>query len=384
MLKYTQGPHGRVWGSEAPMSCFILGGEMWQGGSEDPETVPKSLIIDFEMQCFKMIALADAVFFAILSSYTVGSVGNASSMLTSPKIETTTEIEEDIMWSSEEEDSTRPFDPCFHYTVLDQAWRATNTSNKNQMCDRNVKWQGWYRLLYKGNSLQMPERQGEPHQVQDFPCERRRAFNRRTGVFQAPVKGVYQFFFSTQSGKHGVKTDLWLLINGYWVTVSHTNIRSPATVGNLSTYMTFLRRGTLVYVSHDCGSSWANAASNTITFGGSLLVQLNRPKYNMAEHESLEFGKADFVLLDNVSLEEFMANLKLSWTGQSGDDVCKLLFAEGVTDQEHFLLLSLLILRACVCVCVCVCLQQGEGGVEKHLEKGYTDRVHEASNCLLR
>uniref|UniRef100_A0A4W5PUQ9 Unconventional myosin-Id n=1 Tax=Hucho hucho TaxID=62062 RepID=A0A4W5PUQ9_9TELE len=31
----------------------------------------------------------------------------------------------------------------------------------------------------------------------------------------------------------------------------------------------------------------------------------------MAEHESLEFGKADFVLMDNVSLEEFMANLKL-------------------------------------------------------------------------
>lgn len=31
----------------------------------------------------------------------------------------------------------------------------------------------------------------------------------------------------------------------------------------------------------------------------------------MAEHESLEFGKADFVLLDNVSMEEFMGNLKL-------------------------------------------------------------------------
>ncbi|XP_052438647.1 unconventional myosin-Id-like [Carassius gibelio] len=31
----------------------------------------------------------------------------------------------------------------------------------------------------------------------------------------------------------------------------------------------------------------------------------------MAEHESLEFGKADFVLLDNVSSEEFMGNLKL-------------------------------------------------------------------------
>uniref|UniRef100_A0A8C3B3F4 Unconventional myosin-Id n=1 Tax=Cyclopterus lumpus TaxID=8103 RepID=A0A8C3B3F4_CYCLU len=31
----------------------------------------------------------------------------------------------------------------------------------------------------------------------------------------------------------------------------------------------------------------------------------------MAEHESLEYGKADFVLLDNVSTDEFMANLKL-------------------------------------------------------------------------
>uniref|UniRef100_A0A8C5BEJ5 Myosin 1D n=1 Tax=Gadus morhua TaxID=8049 RepID=A0A8C5BEJ5_GADMO len=31
----------------------------------------------------------------------------------------------------------------------------------------------------------------------------------------------------------------------------------------------------------------------------------------MAEHESLEFGKADFVLMDNVCMEDFMANLKL-------------------------------------------------------------------------
>ncbi|XP_029563349.1 uncharacterized protein LOC115158486 [Salmo trutta] len=404
------------------------------------------------MQCFEMIVLAVAVF-AMLSPYTVGSVGNASSvefniwkfedqplvmqlaavykemehfkceqtnirqqlealnqMLTSPKNETTTEIgstslvyppnhgEEDIVWSSEEEDSMRPFDPCFRYTVLDQPWRATNTSIKNKMCDRNVKWRGWYRLFYKGNSLQMPERcvpmnkcgthapmwlagphpkrrdgivtrkvcghwnknccafKSTPIKVKkcqgnyyvykftkpttchlaycadintivcgkcrksetcvsrdniNWRCKKKprplkrkvhffasypgpisgkvnrikyrtvlvnvgRAFNRRTGVFRAPVKGVYQFFFSTQSGKHGVKTDLWLVINGYWVAVSHTKIRSPSTVGNLSTYMTFLRRGSLVYVSQDCGSSWATASSNTITFGGSLLVQSKR------------------------------------------------------------------------------------------------------------
>lgn len=31
----------------------------------------------------------------------------------------------------------------------------------------------------------------------------------------------------------------------------------------------------------------------------------------MAEQESLEFGKADFVLLDTVAMPEFMANLRL-------------------------------------------------------------------------
>lgn len=31
----------------------------------------------------------------------------------------------------------------------------------------------------------------------------------------------------------------------------------------------------------------------------------------MAEQESLEFGKADFVLLDTVTMPEFMANLRL-------------------------------------------------------------------------
>ena len=31
----------------------------------------------------------------------------------------------------------------------------------------------------------------------------------------------------------------------------------------------------------------------------------------MAEQESLEFGKADFVLMDAVTMPEFMANLRL-------------------------------------------------------------------------
>uniref|UniRef100_A0A8D3AA03 C1q domain-containing protein n=1 Tax=Scophthalmus maximus TaxID=52904 RepID=A0A8D3AA03_SCOMX len=101
-----------------------------------------------------------------------------------------------------------------------------------------------------------------------------RAFSSRTGVFRAPVKGVYQFFFSTQTSNAGLQTDLWLVVNGYWVAVSRTRVPRPATVGGLTTYMTFLRRGAVVYVTHNCGRSWANAASTTITFGGSLLAQM--------------------------------------------------------------------------------------------------------------
>ncbi|KAM8729492.1 uncharacterized protein AB9X84_026724 isoform 2-T2 [Acanthopagrus schlegelii] len=297
--------------------------------------------------------------------------------------------------SPSERDSRRRGDPCFHYTVLDQAWRATNTTSKFKMCDRNVKWKGWYRLFYNGKSIQMPERcvpvnkcgthsplwlsgphpkrrqgivtrsvcghwkkkccafRSNPIQVKkcrgnyfvykftppsscylaycadintlvcgrcrrnqscvsrdkiNWRCKTRRrsskkvhffasypgqllgkvnrikyskvlvnvgrAFNRRTGVFKAPVKGVYQFFFSTQTANSGLKTDLWLVVNNYWVAVSHTHIPRRSTTGSLSTYMTFLRRGAKVYVTHNCGRSWASAATTTITFGGSLLVQM--------------------------------------------------------------------------------------------------------------
>ncbi|XP_045925587.1 uncharacterized protein LOC123983382 [Micropterus dolomieu] len=295
-----------------------------------------------------------------------------------------------------EEDSRKQRDPCFHYTILDQVWRATNTTTKIKKCDRRSKWKGWYRLFYNGKSLQMPERcipvnkcgthsplwlagphpkrregivtrrvcghwkknccafRSPPIQVKkcsgnyyvykftepstcdlaycadintlvcgrcsrnqscvsrdkiNWRCKGKkrmssrkihffasypgqlngkvnkikyskvlvnvgRAFDRRTGVFSAPVKGVYQFFFSTQTANTGLKTDLWLVVNNYWVAVSRTHLSRPSTVGNLSTYMTFLRKGAKVYVTHNCGRSWANAASMTITFGGSLLVQM--------------------------------------------------------------------------------------------------------------
>ncbi|KAL7857482.1 hypothetical protein SRHO_G00163810 [Serrasalmus rhombeus] len=48
------------------------------------------------------------------------------------------------------------YDPCSNYTVLDQPWRATNAS-WNLVCDRDFEWSGWYRLLYYGINIRMPE-----------------------------------------------------------------------------------------------------------------------------------------------------------------------------------------------------------------------------------
>ncbi|KAK7919383.1 hypothetical protein WMY93_010667 [Mugilogobius chulae] len=307
----------------------------------------------------------------------------------------TEDDEEDPHFPEETEMSKRRRDPCFHFTVLDQDWRATNSSSKVKMCDRNLKWKGWYRLYYKGKSLQMPERcvsankcgthaplwlagphpkrrdgivtrnvcgswkkkccafRSTPIKVKkcrgnyfvykftppaacylaycsdintlicgrcrrnqscvsrdkiNWRCKRKkrfssrkihffasfpgslvgkvnrikyskvlvnvgRGYNRKTGVFRAPVKGVYQFFFSSMSGNSSHKTDLWLVVNNYWVAVSSTRISPISSVSSLSHYMTFLRRGATVYVTQNSGKSWANTVSTTITFGGSLLVQ---------------------------------------------------------------------------------------------------------------
>ncbi|XP_066518217.1 uncharacterized protein [Hoplias malabaricus] len=52
--------------------------------------------------------------------------------------------------------STNTTDPCNNYTSLDQPWRGTNATGL-QICDQSFTWNGWYRLLYYGMSVRMPE-----------------------------------------------------------------------------------------------------------------------------------------------------------------------------------------------------------------------------------
>nr|XP_057938321.1 uromodulin [Doryrhamphus excisus] len=50
-------------------------------------------------------------------------------------------------------------DPCDSYTVLNDAWRSTKKGfvPSDVKCDKNVEWQGWYRLFLGENSARIPE-----------------------------------------------------------------------------------------------------------------------------------------------------------------------------------------------------------------------------------
>ncbi|KAM6939731.1 uromodulin-like [Xenentodon cancila] len=49
-------------------------------------------------------------------------------------------------------------DPCDHYTALHDDWRSVNNTMTNVLyCDRDVDWQGWYRLFLGQTSAQIPE-----------------------------------------------------------------------------------------------------------------------------------------------------------------------------------------------------------------------------------
>ena len=53
--------------------------------------------------------------------------------------------------------NSRCVDPCDHYTVLNDTWRATDYNDDHGHCDRYVNWQGWYRLFLGQSSAQIPE-----------------------------------------------------------------------------------------------------------------------------------------------------------------------------------------------------------------------------------
>lgn len=106
----------------------------------------------------------------------------------------------------------------------------------------------------------------------DVVLNRGSAFDEISGVFTAPVSGIYQFFMSFQSGRNHDNNEWHLKVNGVTEVVCLSQVNLWSTVGSLCNYMAELNQGDQVTVSQVKGFAWAATGSRTITFSGSLLM----------------------------------------------------------------------------------------------------------------
>lgn len=93
-----------------------------------------------------------------VSDRRVFATGIRPQLFSPPHLWLTGEDEDDGSHLFNKGDNSPSYDPCYRYRILDQSWRASNYSTKSVKCDRQVRWQGWYRLYYLGKSIQMPEK----------------------------------------------------------------------------------------------------------------------------------------------------------------------------------------------------------------------------------
>ncbi|KAL2100603.1 hypothetical protein ACEWY4_002364 [Coilia grayii] len=99
------------------------------------------------------------------------------------------------------------------------------------------------------------------------------AFSGASGIFTAPVNGIYRFFFSTQSGRNNMNNLWYLKVNGVSKVACLSQVSQGNTVGSMCTYMSELAQNDKVTVSQMSGYAWNDDTSRSITFSGSLLLQ---------------------------------------------------------------------------------------------------------------
>lgn len=99
------------------------------------------------------------------------------------------------------------------------------------------------------------------------------AYSNETGLFTAPVAGIYQFMFSAQLCRGNFNNDWRFTVNGVFRSFCHAQVSGGDTTLNTCYYLDKLRKGDQVWISQRLGScAWASSNSKTITFSGVLLA----------------------------------------------------------------------------------------------------------------
>ncbi|KAK2832836.1 hypothetical protein Q5P01_016725 [Channa striata] len=99
------------------------------------------------------------------------------------------------------------------------------------------------------------------------------AYNNDSGVFVAPVAGIYQFVFAAQLCR-GDHNNIWnFIVNRDRRMSCHAQVSGGDTTLNTCYFMVELQKGDQVWVKQNVGGcAWASSASKTITFSGVLLA----------------------------------------------------------------------------------------------------------------
>ncbi|XP_044038248.1 caprin-2-like [Siniperca chuatsi] len=136
-----------------------------------------------------------------------------------------------------------------------------------------ARQQGGAVLFYVAHQGPLRDIQFDPIVFNQVLVNQGSAYNNDTGVFIAPIAGIYQFVFAAQLCR-GDKNNIWyFMVNRDRRMLCHAQVSGGDTTLNTCYLIEELKKGDQVWVRQNVGScAWASTISKTITFSGVLLA----------------------------------------------------------------------------------------------------------------
>lgn len=136
-----------------------------------------------------------------------------------------------------------------------------------------VQKQGSAVLFYASHQGSLREIEYNPIIFNEVVVNQGYGYSNGSGMFTAPVSGIYQFVFAAQLCR-GDHNNVWyFIVKGEQKMACHAQVSGRDTTLNTCYYMDQLKKGDMVWMRHTPTScAWASTVSRTITFSGVLLA----------------------------------------------------------------------------------------------------------------
>ncbi|CAJ1075641.1 complement C1q-like protein 4 isoform X1 [Xyrichtys novacula] len=136
-----------------------------------------------------------------------------------------------------------------------------------------VQKQGAAVLFYSEHQGSLREIEYNPVVFNHVVVNQGAGYSNVSGMFTAPVSGIYQFVFAAQLCR-GNYNNVWgFMVRGERKMACHAQVSGGDTTLNTCYLMEELKKDDKVWMKQNPGScAWASATSKTITFSGVLLA----------------------------------------------------------------------------------------------------------------